>query len=165
MNSSDPQNMDGQQYRNQSLQNLIINNHSGLSLLDSLNITRSLLITDGFFDTHGYLTMNNGSEIGPSASGSEVKGTISVKHFLKGGRRSYRLIGHPFSQEMGLQMLKDSIDITGEKGFANGFTTTPTNQPSAFIYDSFLGNDSTGMEEGWVPFTYTNGLANNLWRR
>ena len=165
MNSSDPQNMDGQQYRNQSLQNLIINNHSGLSLLDSLNITRSLLITDGFFDTHGYLTMNTGSEIGPSASGSEVKGTISVKHFLKGGRRSYRLIGHPFSQEMGLQMLKDSIDITGEKGFANGFTTTPTNQPSAFIYDSFLGNDSTGMEEGWVPFTYTNGLANNLWRK
>jgi hypothetical protein len=88
-----------------------------------------------------------------------VKGKVSLEHFIKGGRRAFHLLGNPFANDMNLQMIKDSLDITGDNGSLNGFTTTVTNQPSAFRHDAFIGNDSSGIEAGWVPFTHTNGSA------
>ncbi|MFX5634086.1 hypothetical protein ABTE18_19525, partial [Acinetobacter baumannii] len=51
------------------------------------------------------------------------------------------------------------IDITGIGGNANGFTTTATNNPSAFWYDPTTGNSSNNPDPGWTAFTNANTLS------
>jgi hypothetical protein len=62
-------------------------------------------------------------------------------------------------------MIKDSMDITGDGGMANGFTNTATNQPSAFRHNPIDGNDSLGIDAGWIPFTQTGSANDNSWKK
>ena len=84
--------------------------------------------------------------------------------YIPGGRRAFRFLSHPFSTAIGLDQLTDDIDITGQGGSANGFTTTNTNNASAFWYNTLTGNGSAVNDStGWIPFTNTNGLGANAW--
>jgi hypothetical protein len=56
------------------------------------------------------------------------------------------------------------MDITGQGGAANGFTTTTTNNPSAFWYNTLAGNGSSTNDIGWTEFTNTNGASANAWK-
>ncbi|MBS1687811.1 MAG: T9SS type A sorting domain-containing protein [Bacteroidetes bacterium] len=93
---------------------------------------------------------NTGS-IGQSAG--TISGNVGVQRYIP-GKRCFRFFGHPFTDSMALSQLTDSIDITGAGGSTNGFTTTPTNNPSAFWFDPTLADTSTtGTNPGWVAFT------------
>ncbi len=164
MSGNTPQEINGSVFRQQTLQRILIQNTAGVSIQGKLIISGSLVLNSGALYTNNNLHFMHTAVISPSAIATAIHGKVSVSHKLQGGKRSFRLLGHPFATSIPLNMISDSIDISGENGFANGFTTTATNQPSAFWYHSLLGNDSTGIEAGWIPFTHTNGLGDNAWK-
>ena len=151
-------------FTDNNLQNLVINNPEGVSLPGPVKISGSVILNSGSLITNDQLSLLHTASIGASAAGTTITGNIFIQHIIPGGRRAFRLLGHPFTDNIGLDMIKDSIDITGNGGAANGFTSTATNQPSAFRYDPLLGNDSSGMDAGWIPFTHTNGQSENAWK-
>jgi hypothetical protein len=164
-NGTAPQNVDGKLFTNNTLQNMIIHNSSGVLLKDAIIIKGILLLKDGSLQTNDHLIVKSTASVGASANGTFVKGKVRLEHFIKTGRRAFRLFGHPFTHSIGLNMLKDSMDITGKNGSLNGFTTTASNQPSSFYHNPLTGNDSTGMDAGWIPFTHTNGIGEDGWKR
>lgn len=158
------QNINGDHFEKNSIQTLIIDNAAGVSLSHEPELSGALVLTKGFLQTNDHLLLKEGAMIGASASGTAVIGKVSITYLIKGGRKSFQLFGHPFNHSIGLKMIGDSIDITGENGSLQGFTTTASNEPSAFRYDFTRGNDSTGIDAGWLPFTNTNGIGNNAWQ-
>lgn len=95
-----------------------------------------------------------------------IVGDVIVNKFVQGGRRAFRFLAHPFSQSIGLNQLTPWLDITGQGGAANGFTPTVTNNPSAFWYNTLTGNGSyINDSTGWIPFTHTNGVGSNAWKK
>jgi hypothetical protein len=77
---------------------------------------------------------------------------VTVQQYIPGGFRKYRFLGHPFSTAIPLSQLTDNIDITGAGGSTNGFTTTATNNPSAYSYITANGNGAS-YDAGWNAFT------------
>jgi len=107
------------------------------------------------------LTTNNKLRLTSDSSNTgrigESEGTISgdvyVQRYMP-GKRCFRFYGHPFSSSIALSQLTDEIDITGSGGSSNGFTTTITNNPSAFWFDVTAADTSTsGANPGWTAFT------------
>lgn len=96
---------------------------------------------------------NNTGRIGESAG--TITGDVYAQRYSM-GKRCYRLYGHPFSSSIALSQLTDEIDITGNGGSTNGFTTTPTNAASAFWFDVTAADNSTGTNPGWTAFTSAN---------
>jgi hypothetical protein len=161
-NGTTAQNIDGNYFDKNILQQLVINNNAGVFLSGDIKLAGTLSLTKGSLQTNAHLLLTQEAMIGPSANGTSVNGKVSIEHLIKGRQGDY-LFGHPFMNSIALQMLRDSMDITGENGFLNGFTATPSNEPSAFHYESNKGNDSTGINAGWTAFTHTNGIAENAW--
>ncbi len=58
--------------------------------------------------------------------------------------------------------MTDDIDITGSGGSTNGFTSTITNNPSAFWYNPANG-DGGNYDAGWSAFTSASGGTGNAW--
>ncbi|MFN4246734.1 MAG: T9SS type A sorting domain-containing protein [Flavipsychrobacter sp.] len=105
--------------------------------------------------TGGLLTLTsdatNTGRIGNSAG--TVSGNITQQRYIPGGRRAYRFLAHPFTTSQPLSILTDDIDITGNGGSTNGFTTTGSNNPSAFWYNVATANGSSTNDIGWTAFT------------
>ncbi|MEA3425980.1 MAG: T9SS type A sorting domain-containing protein [Bacteroidota bacterium] len=157
------QRISGSSFFQNRIQQLQISNPGGVQLTDSLFISRELSLQKGVLHTGDQLQMLQGARIGASAAGTGLLGKLSTVQSITTGRRAFHLLGHPFTHSIGLSMIADSVDITGENGSQNGFTNSQTQAPSAFYYDPRKGNDSTGAETGWTAFTHTNGLAENNW--
>jgi hypothetical protein len=164
-NGDQKQSVNGKFFQNRLLKNFIVSNTGGVEITDHLELSGNLFLLKGMLKTNDYLTLDHTAMIGPSANGTSINGNISMRHLVKGGKSSFHLLGHPFMQDLSLQMLRDSVDITGENGALNGFTTTTINDPSAFMYDPFKGNDSTGIDAGWFPFINTKGSEGNTWKK
>ncbi|MEN9685007.1 MAG: hypothetical protein RLZZ28_793, partial [Bacteroidota bacterium] len=145
------------------LKNLIVDNPSGVSVLDGLWLSGSLLLKKGTLYTNGKLGLRETATIEPSALNTTIAGSLQTEKTIIGKRRNYRMLGNPFRHSIALAQLKDSLDITGDGGSGNGFRGTVTNQPSAFKLEPHLSNDSAGFEAGWAPFRHTNGLGENSW--
>ncbi len=158
------QQVSGKNFRQATIRNLLVNNQKGLQIIDTLLITGSLKLNAGKLYTHNQLWLKENAGIAPSAAATGIEGNIITTKLIKGGRRSFLLLAHPFSHAIGLSMIKDSIDITGDGGSNHGFTPTQTNAPSAFYFDHRNANDSTGVEAGWRPFTDTDGKNENAWQ-
>lgn len=157
------QQISGSSFSQNRIQRLQISNPGGVQLSDTLCISGELSVQKGIFYTGDRLLMLPGARIGASAAGTGISGKVSAVQFITTGKRVFHLLSHPFTHSIGLSMITDSIDITGENGSRNGFTNSQTQAPSAFYYDPLKGNDSTGAETGWTAFTHTNGLAENSW--
>lgn len=157
------QQVSGKNFRQSTINHLIVNNPNGLLVTDTLLITGTLKLNAGKLHTRNLVWLKENACIGPSAAATGIEGNIIATELIKGGRRGFRLLAHPFSHPIGLHMIKDSIDITGEGGSLRGFTPTQTNAASAFYFDHHNANDSTGAEAGWLPFTDTNGKHENAW--
>ncbi len=48
---------------------------------------------------------------------------VTIHQYIHGGRRAFRFLGNPFSETISLSQLTRTIDITGDSGAVNGFTT------------------------------------------
>ena len=106
---------------------------------------------------------NNGAAmLDKLGNGATIIGKVVVQQYIPGGKRTFRFLAHPFTKSIGLFDLTNSVDITGQGGSVNGFTNTATNNPSSFWYHPLLG-DGTNNDQGWIPFTNTNGIGSNAW--
>lgn len=169
-----------------TVSNLTFNNSAGITLGSDVSVTGNVVVASGSLvvSANKRLTIPGSGNFNANlvilksdASGTASLGTIggtlsgatnvSIERYIPGGRRTYRFFGNPFSNPIMLNQLmatngaNTGIDITGNSGGANGFTTTPTNNPSAFSYDVSLGNSATlPVDPGWQPFA---SASSTLW--
>jgi len=159
-------------YGSGRIDNFELNNSCG----GIINAGDTLHIGDTYTPTNGVLTINGELELlsdstvtasiltHPGVCNTYIVGDVICDKFIHGGRRAFRFLGHPFSTSIPLSQLEYTVDITGQGGAANGFTTTVTDNPSAFWYNTLTGNGSTVDDStGWIPFTSTNGVGANAW--
>jgi len=123
-----------------------------------LNFNGTLIVNSGAsLTTNNLLTLTstatNTARIGNSPG--SIIGNVTVQRYIP-GKRAFRLLAHPFSSALALNVLTPVIDITGTGGNSNGFTTTANNNPSAFWYNPSTGNSSTAPDPGWTAFTSAN---------
>jgi len=105
---------------------------------------------NGTFNTNNAVTLksdNNGTASIDISTGT-ISGNMIVERFIP-AQRAYRLLSHPFSNNIPLSSLLNSIDITGPAG--NGFTNGAGTNPSAYSY--------TTATDSWRAFTN----ATNTW--
>ncbi|MBU3663569.1 MAG: T9SS type A sorting domain-containing protein, partial [Bacteroidetes bacterium] len=134
-------------------------NHAGatntLTIGNPVNVTGVITVTDGTLASGGNITLksnaSNTASIAAMGLGGSITGNVTVETFIPGGKRAYRLLGHPFSGTIALSTLIDNIHITGANG--GGFDATPTNNPSAFSFNEATFNGTTNS--GWSAFTNT----------
>ncbi len=147
-----------------------VNNSAGVTVATGSRLTvKSILsVTSGSLATSDSVVLYSdtfgSARVAVLPSGTSITGNVKVNQFFSGGRRAYRFWGHPFSNYIGLDQLENYVDITGTGGATNGFTTTGSNQPSAYRYNPYVGNSSLSGDPGWRPFasTYTTQDSNRL---
>lgn len=155
-------------YVGDTIQNLTINNSSGVIMNDTVNITGFVTPTSGTLTTNNMLRLvsnasGSGAIYAGSSGGSYISGDVIVEGYVPGGNRAFRFLTHPFNTAMPLSSLTDDIDITGNGGASNGFTTTQTNNPSAYYFDITTADSSkTGNNKGWNAFT---SATSNSWNQ
>jgi len=153
-----------------TVSNLKLDNANGATINngDTIHIKHTYTPTNGTLNTNNGLELLSDSTwtavILQSNNCSYISGNVIINKYIPGGRRAFRFFGHPFSTAIGLNQLTPYFDITGQGGNANGFTTTITNNPSAFWYNTLTGNGSAVDDStGWIPFTNTDGNGANAW--
>ena len=146
--------------------NLTINNASGVTLNsgDTIRMATALTINAGTFTTNGGVRLISNAtataRIAPITGGT-ISGNVIIEQYFAGGRRAFRFFAHPFNAAIPLTMIGDDIDITGNGGFSNGFTTTASNAASCFRYDPITGNSASAYDPGWKAFTNATGTSSS----
>lgn len=132
-------------------------NATGALSGNAIATTGVITVSSGtILTTNNLLTLSATSnsvygQVGNSAG--TISGNVTVERFLS-GKRAFRFMGHPFTSSQPLSIITDDIDVTGSGGSSNGFTTTASNNPSAFWFDVTAADNSTaGNNPGWVAFT------------
>lgn len=171
LNGTSAQSIPANTFSTNTIKSLTLNNSAGASLGGTLNIT------DTYTPTSGTLTSNNNLVLisdasatariaAGSSSGNYITGNVTLQRYIPGGKRAFRFFGHPFTTGMPLTALMDDVDITGTGGSANGFTTTQSNNPSAYWFDAVNADTAVIVgNSGWTAFTNTNGAGANSWSR
>ncbi len=150
-----------------TISNLELNNANGATIQPAARamISNTLYLTAGTLTTNDSLELLSTDTAATAriaeipAAGASVSGRVKTDQYVQGGYRRFRFWGHSFSETISLSQLTPYIDITGPGGSTNGFTTTASNNPSAFRYDPSIGNDTSSYSSGWIPFTRINALA------
>lgn len=102
------------------------------------------------------------ASIGTLATGASITGNVTIQQHIPGGFRRYRFLSHPFTTSQALSQITDNIDITGNTAgttgqagqtVGSGFTATPTNNPSAFFFNTANANGNATNDGGWTAFT------------
>jgi uncharacterized protein YjdB len=142
--------------------NLTINNAAGVTLNsgDTVRLAAALTLSSGTFTTNsGLRLISNATATARVAAitGGNISGNVNVEQYFSGGRRAYRFFAHPFNASIPLSMAGASLDITGNGGAGNGFTTTASNASSCYRYNPMIGNSSLPSDPGWKAFLSANG--------
>lgn len=168
-----------------SIQNFSIQNTNGVTIYPSvnakLNITGMLQLNNNTLNTNNNLIFKSTAlataRLANIGTGI-INGSATVEKFIPGGgmasaipsKRAFRFLSHPFNGAISVTQLKNNpgIDITGLGGTMNGFSQTPTGNPSVFKYSTAMGNTGISLDPGWQPIT--NALVNdngnsNAWNR
>jgi len=115
--------------------------------------------------TTGKLVLQSGpsgtASIGTLATGASIVGSVTVQQYIPGGFRKYRFLSHPFNAAKPLSKLTTEIDITGNTAgttgsagqtVGGGFTSTTTNNPSAYYFSTADANGNAANDGGWKAF-------------
>ncbi len=144
--------------------NLTLNNSTGATISSgTLNVLGTYTPTSGTLTAGGNLVLKSSASgtariAAGSGSGGYISGNVVAERYIPGGRRAFRFLGHPFTSSLSMSSLTDDIDITGSGG--SPFTTTNTNNPSAYYFDVTAGNNSTsGNNPGWTAYTASSSWA------
>ncbi len=101
------------------------------------------------------------ASIGTMATGASISGSVTVQQFIPAGFRKYRFFSHPFTTAQALNQLTDNIDITGNTAgttgaggqvLGSGFTSTTTNNPSAYNFNTATADGNATNDAGWKAF-------------
>jgi hypothetical protein len=163
-NGTSPQVLDAAVLAEGSVKDITINNPNGVEVTSDLFISyRLTLVNKSIFTTGNHVWLQENAFVGPSAEASSVSGDIFIKKRIPIGKSTWILMGHPFKKSIGLDMIGDSIDLSGNVVNGHVSPSPATVAPAAFRYDYRLGNDSTGFASGWIPFTNTQASQGNEW--
>ncbi len=128
---------------------------NAISCAGTVTVASGATLTTGGLLTFTSDATNTG-RIGNSAG--TISGTVNTQRYIPGGRRAFRFLGHPFTTAQSMSVLTDDIDITGSGG--SPFTTTGSNNPSAFYFNVATGdNTTTGNNPGWTAYTASSTWA------
>ena len=165
LSGSSRQNISGKNFIGGSIRKLIINNAENVSITDSLQITGSLQLLNGILETNQQLLIGQSATIGPSASGSFILGQVSIEKIIPIKKKQFMLMGHPFSRDIGISMITDSLSANGPAVSETELTNYDSNRVSAFRYDPLLVTDSLALDNHWIPFTHSDDLGENAWKK
>ncbi len=163
MNNSTAQTVSGLGF----IDNFDVDNTAGVALASTsrLTIKKVLSVTSGKLTTNDSVVLfsdsSGSARVAVLPSGSSVVGNVRIQQYFTGGRRAYRFWAHPFNSYIPLSQLTNFIDISGSGGAVNGFTTTASNAPSAYWYNTYGGNSSMPYDPGWRPFTSAYGTPDS----
>ena len=147
-----------------SINNLTVNHASGTSVFNvAVPVTNTVTVSNGTLNANSNITLKSTASTtariaAGATGGGYITGTVNTQRYIPGGRRAFRFLGHPFTTAQSMSALTDDIDITGSGG--SPFTTTGSNNPSAFFFDVTTGdNTTTGNNPGWTAFTASSTWA------
>ena len=173
MQGSTNQNIPSNSLVNNNIQNLTINNASGITIQGTTNLLGLLTFTNGTLTTNNYLTLKSNAQstaiIGPINYSNPISGNVTIEKFTS-AKRAFRLISPSVTTTTTIrdnwQEGSNNTDttnfsvnnknpnagfgthITGSKNGSNGFDATQTGNPSLFTF-----NNSTGI---WSAINNTN---------
>ncbi|SCX94726.1 Por secretion system C-terminal sorting domain-containing protein [Nonlabens sp. Hel1_33_55] len=148
-----------------ALENLIVNNVSGLSINNPLALEGMLTLTNGELSTNNNLTfkseLNKSAVVDEVISGS-ISGNVTIEQFFPATTgRKFRFVSAPLNfegsifenwQEVGASVAGLGVQITGGT-IADGYDQSATNNPSLFRFD----NDYTVAADAWTAVSSENG--------
>ena len=127
-----------------TINNLIINNNAGVALLGPLNITGSLLISNGSLASDGNITLNSsatGTALIDGSGTGQVTGNVTMQRYLPTSF-GYKYLSSPF-QAATVNELGDDMNL------AASF-------PSVYRYDE------SRVGSGWVSYINPVNLLNPM---
>lgn len=152
---------------------LTINLASGATITQPSSTTNLTILPTGrlvinsatALATNGKLTLKsnatNTGSIGTLATGASITGNVTIEQYIPAGFRKYRFLSHPFNAAQPLSQLTTEIDITGNTAGTTGntgqtvgagFTSTATNNPSAYYFSTADANGDGTNDAGWKAF-------------
>ncbi len=140
MNGSGIQNINAGLFENNTIQDLIIDNPSGVSLEGPLFITGVLYPENGTLNTSGFLTLASDASATALISGTgdgSVLGNVTMQRYLP-ERFGYKYISSPF-QSSPVNELGDDTDLT-------------------FWYPAVHKYDESRTNSGWVGYNDPSGI-------
>ncbi|NDC42319.1 MAG: hypothetical protein EBZ77_12355, partial [Chitinophagia bacterium] len=127
-----------------------LNNTGGATISAASRLTDTLRTNDSL--VIGASTLHTGRIAAITGTGF-IQGKARVMQSIQGGYRRYRFWAHPFSETIPYSQMQRYIDLTGAGGASNGFTTTGSNAPSVYRYNTLAGNSTLAYDPGWKVVT------------
>ncbi len=154
LNGSSAQTIPASTFSSNTIQNLIINNSSGVTLGGILTVTGTITPTSGTLTTGGNLVLASSSGNNASiaqGSGSYVSGNVTVRRYI-GSSAQWRTIGFPFTQATTIS------ESTLAAFYSSGYKAYTYSEGSDD--QSHYGNSGT-TNAGWTQFTTGTTSAKN----
>ena len=140
-----PQTINSKIFENNTIEQLLIDNSSGVTINSPLTITKTVGISKGQLITNNLLTLQYKSQISALASGTSISGNVTVENNFKANSKGNYLIGHPFSEPISINQI--------------------IQQPIAYYPNSLINKDSFGISNNWKAFTLNNNTEENKWQK
>ncbi len=145
LNGLHAQTINGSLFKQAQIKNIFINNQSGVTINNRLNISGNLQLKAGNIITNDQLYFMETAAIATSASGTSIQGKIHAANTLTQKTAGLYLAGHPFNEAVNF----------------NHWNPKPT----LFYNNPLLNIDSFSIESGWKPFNFNNDSLTNSWKK
>lgn len=145
LNGLRPQSINGQIFQQQTVNNLTIQNASGVVLSHPLYLEKHLNMRAGSILTNDQLFFLSGAAISSAAIGTTIIGNVHAANLFANKTAGNYLAGHPFNASINLNQW--------------------TAQPSLFYLDDSISTDSFSIEPRWKPFQYGTDSLLGLWKK
>jgi len=145
LNGNKNQLLNGQLFKENRIQHLVVKNIAGAALTDRLFIDGSLQLAAGNLTTNDWLYLTETASIASSAVGTQILGKVYAKNILLNKAVGNYLVGHPFNQSVSFN--------------------TWTNKPTIFYNNPSLNSDSCSIETGWQAVNFSLDSSINDWKK
>jgi hypothetical protein len=147
LNGSSPQAIPPSVFQGNTIQNLTVNNTSGVTLQGALNVSGVITPLNGPLNSNGHLTLlsTSGQTALISGNGSgTVTGSVTIQRYLSSAF-GYKYISSPFSN--------------GTIGQLSSYLSTTATIPQVYRYDENRLNSGNAVS-GWTSYTTTSNPLN-----
>lgn len=145
LNGQSSQSINGHQFKAHTLNNLSIQNASGVELTQPLRMQQHLNMRLGSLQTNDQLYFLSGAAISSAALGTSIVGRIHAANIYANKTAGTYLVGHPFNANININQW--------------------TNKPNLYYLDGSIATDSFSIESGWQPFQYGTDSLGGLWKK
>ena len=142
-NGKTPQTINSKIFETSTIEQLLIDNNSGVSISSPLTIIKTVGISKGQLITNNLLTLKYKSQISALANGTSITGNVNVENNFAANTKGNYLIGHPFSELISINQI---IQL-----------------PIAFYPNALANKDSFGISNNWKPFSLNINAEENKW--